>query len=264
MTNENSAVLQLTYEQFVAVLRQWDDYTHVEFNEMARNFPVYIGGSDSWSWFSLGGRITPGYAVTKPANLSDLAELLWKTLQAGPMEVDRIHDETYVSNQVEHFKETYASPEHVASLMRDEDGGRETLEQPTDMFFKLGKPAQIIITREGLLEEAIEIYKQGEEIVNNKDQAEINERARQRQQEKVVTETRKRVRELDKLQCVYCGAPVNNNFRYTQISPGDYLPENIVFSCAPCNTKIKHNAPEVAEMTPKFGRFSEPESQVYG
>jgi hypothetical protein len=71
----------------------------------------------------------------------------------------------------------------------------------------------MVITREGLLEEAIEIYEQGKEIVHNKDQAEKNERVRERQQEKQVIETRRRVRELDKLQCVYCDAPVNNKFQ---------------------------------------------------
>lgn len=83
------------------------------------------------------------------------------------------------------------------------------------------------------------------------------ENALRRQKEKQVIETRRRVRELDRLQCVFCGAQVDNNFRYVQVTPGEFLPENVVFSCAPCNTKIKHKVPEAASMTPKYGRFAE-------
>lgn len=258
MADDETAIMTLTYEQFVDVLRQWDGYTHVEFSEMARNFPMHFGREAAWMVFGDGP--DPGEAMTKQVELSDLAGLLWQTLAAGAAAVDYIHDATFVETQVEHFKKTYATPEHVASQMRDESGGIYTLTPPADMFFRLGKPAQIVITHDGLLEEAIAIYEQGKEIVHNKDQSEKIERARRRQQEKQVIETRRRVRELDKLQCVYCDAPVNNNFRYVQVTPGEYLPENVVLSCAPCKTKIKHNVPEAAEMTPKFGRFVMTES----
>jgi hypothetical protein len=56
-------------------------------------------------------------------------------LAAGAAEVDRIHDMAFVGSQVEHFKKTYALPEHVASLMRDEYGDSYTLDPPTDIFF---------------------------------------------------------------------------------------------------------------------------------
>lgn len=254
MENDESLTLILTYEQFEAVLSKWDAYMQVEFSEMARNASVYVAREGDWLMY--GGSPSPGYAFTKQVALSDLAGLLWQTLAVGAEGVDRVHDMAFVDSQVEHFKKTYASPEHVASLMRDEYGDSYTLDPPADMFFRLGKPAQMVITREGLLEEAIRVYEQGKEIVHNKDQAEKIERARERQKEKQVIETRRRVRELDKLQCVYCDTAVNNNFRYIQITPGEYLPENVVLSCAPCKTKIKHNVPEAAEMTPKFGRFA--------
>jgi hypothetical protein len=257
LENDEAARLTLTYEQFVEVLSQWDAYARVEFSEMARHSSVYIGTEGDWMMF--GDRPSPGYAFTKQVDLSDLAELLWKTLEAGAAEVDRIHDTAFIESQVEHFKKTYASPEHVASLMRDEYGDTSTLDAPTDMFSKLGKPAQMVVRGEGILLEAIEIYEQAKEIIRNEEQAEKIESERKRQKGKQVIETRKRVCELDKWQCVFCGVQVSNNFRYVQVTPGEFLPENVVFSCAPCNTKIKHKVSEAAEMKLIYGRFSEKE-----
>ncbi len=162
----------------------------------------------------------------------------------------------FVERQVEHFRKTYASPEYIASLMWDEFGDRYPLEHPVQMFMKLGKPAQTVIREEGLFEEAIRIFEQGKEIIHNKEQAEKIERAVERQKEKQVIETRRRVRELDRLQCVFCGAQVNNNFRYVQISEGAYEPDNVVLSCSPCKTERKHSLHEETLPVPSFGRFS--------
>jgi hypothetical protein len=54
MTNDETAILTITYEQFVEVLRQWDGYTQVEFSEMARNFPMYFGREAGWIVFGDG------------------------------------------------------------------------------------------------------------------------------------------------------------------------------------------------------------------
>jgi hypothetical protein len=259
MEEEDAPTLQFTYEEFVAVLRKLDAYTQIEFSEMSRGFPV-ITGSDEDFYAAFGGGPRPaGHANTTAVKLSDLAGLIWKSLGAGADEVDRLHDEVYVSAQVEHFKKTYASPEHVASQMVSDWGGPPELPAPTALFFKLGKPARMLLMAEGFLEEAIKAYEQGEEIVRNKEERERIERSRKRQQEKLVIETRKRVRELDGLQCVFCGARVTNNPRYVMLSDGDYLPENVVLSCAPCHTKIRHKVPEAAEMAPTHGRFADPE-----
>lgn len=261
MAEEKTPELRLTYDEFVSVLRKLDAYTQLEFNEMSRGFPV-ITGSDEDFHAAFGGAPPPGYANTTAVNISDLAELIWKFLVAGADEADRIHDEVFVERQVEHFKSTYSSPEHIASQMRDEYGHRLDLAPPTELFFKLGKPARMILMGEGFLEEAIKAYEQGEEIVRNKEQGEMIERSRKRQQEKEMIETRKRVRELDNLQCVFCGARVSHNPRYVILSAGEYQPENVVLSCSPCHTKIKHKVPEAAEMAPTFGRFADPEIET--
>lgn len=256
MPKEGAPTLILTYDQFVEVLRRLDAYTRVEFSKMARGFPLIIGGDEDYEIF--GSPRPPGYANTTAVNISDLAELIWKFLEAGPDEVDRIHDEAFVESQVEHFKKTYSSPEHVASQIKGKYGERHELAPPTELFFKLGKPARMILMGEGFLEEAIKAYEQGEEIVRGKEQGEKIDNSRRRQQEKQMIETRRRVRELDSLQCVFCGTQVSNNFRYVQLSPGEYQPENVVLSCSPCHTKIKHKVPEAAEMAPTFGRFTDP------
>jgi hypothetical protein len=253
MENDETARLTLTYEQFVEVLRQWDAYASVEFSEMARNSSIYLCTENEW----FGSRPSPGYAFIKKVEISDLAELLWKTLEAGAAEVDRIHDTAFVESQVEHFKKTYASPEHVASVTIDEHGHCYTLDPPTTMFFKLGKPAQIVLTREGLLEEAIEIYEQGQEIVHNKMQANKIEQAHKRQEEKNMIETRRRVRELDKNQCTFCGAQINKNFRYVRITEGEYEPDKVILSCSPCKTERKQNPHNEAHPAPSFGRFAQ-------
>jgi transcription elongation factor Elf1 len=254
MTKEGVPTLQLTYEQFAEVLRRLDAYTRVEFSKMARGFPVLIG--EDYDIF--GDPRPPSYASTVAVNISDLAELIWRFLEARPDEVDRIHDEVFVESQVEHFKKTYSSPEHVASQIRGEYGERNELASPTELFFKLGKPARRILMEEGFLEEAIKAFEQGEEIVRGKEQGEKIENSRRRRQEKQMIETRRRVRELDSLQCVFCGTQVSNNFRYVQLAAGEYLPENVVLSCSPCNTRLKHKVPEAAEMAPTFGRFTDP------
>jgi hypothetical protein len=262
MAKDSEPALRLTLEQFVAVLGRWDAYMRIEFSQMAREFPVISCNDEDLIMY--GGRESPGYAATGRVNLSNLAPLIWRTLEAGAAEVDRIHDEVFVKIQVEHFKEIYSSPAYVASQMRDKDGNRYKLAPPTDLFFKLGKPAQITIAREGFLEEAIKRYKQAEEIVNNKEEGEKIEQSQRRERKKEMKETRKRVRELDGLQCVFCGAQVKSNFRYVQITPGTYQPDNVVFSCSPCQPKINHNIPEAVEMKPIYGRFAKPESLAHG
>jgi hypothetical protein len=170
MSEENIPTLQLTYEQFVEVLRQWDDYMQIKFSEMARNSPTDFSSEGDWMIF--GERPFHGYAFANQVNLSDLAELLWQSLAASATEVDRIHDAVFAESQAEHFRKTYSSPAHVASQIRDEEGRQYPTIPPTVMFFRLGKPAQLAIVRDKFLDEAIEIYKQGREIVRNKEQAE--------------------------------------------------------------------------------------------
>lgn len=254
MTTKNAPTLQLTYEQFLAVLRQWDTYARVEFSEMARGFPV-VTLEDSRS-----GGYRTGAAILTALKLSKLAEIIWKTLEAGPDEVDRIHDESFVDSQVEHFKKCYSSPERVESQLIS---GYGTLEPPANMFFKLGKPAQMAIMRDGLLEEAIKTYQQAEEISHNNEQAEKIERSWKWQQKKQITENRNRARELDRDQCVFCGVQVTTiTRRYAQLSPDRDEPDSVVVCCRFCQTKLKHKAPGEADPVTTFGRFSRLEGET--
>lgn len=256
MTEESPPTLQLTYEQFLAVLSRWDSYMYVEFSEMSRGLPAETAMGEMLS----GIHRTPGRASAVHARLSDLAGIMWRTLEAGASEVDRIHDEVFFESQVEHFRKTYASPEHVAAQLRDEYGYWHELDPPTEMFWKLGKAARMVIAREGWLEEAVEAYRRGEEICRDKEQAEKNERAQRREVEKSMAETRRRVRELDGSQCVFCGAVITNNFRYVQLSQGEFEPENVVFACATCHATLRRVTPEEAGFRPAFGRFAAPEA----
>lgn len=44
---------------------------------------------------------TPDMEVTSTVKLSELAEVLWRSLEAGAKEVLRIHDEAFAKEQVE-------------------------------------------------------------------------------------------------------------------------------------------------------------------
>jgi hypothetical protein len=105
--------LQLTYDQLLKVLRAWNEYLFIEFNEMPRNFEVMTNADYGGGFQELGD------ADAKEIKLSDLAEILWKTLEAGEQEVDRLHDEYFAERQVEHFKTTYQSVEAIAPALED-------------------------------------------------------------------------------------------------------------------------------------------------
>lgn len=133
--NERASTLQLTYQRLLSVLREWDGYTFLELAKTSRCIPV----STVASQLASGGEVFPGASGAVSLKLSDLAGLLWKSLEAGPEEVDRIHDEFYAEEQTQHFKETYKSPEHIAESLGD---GYARLSPPAEVFVNLGKSAQ--------------------------------------------------------------------------------------------------------------------------
>jgi hypothetical protein len=89
--NERASTLQLTYQRRLSVLREWDSYTFLELTKTSRGIPVSTVASQLTS----GGDVFPGASEAVNIKLSDLAGLLWKSLEAGPEEIDRIHDAFY-------------------------------------------------------------------------------------------------------------------------------------------------------------------------
>jgi hypothetical protein len=221
----------------------------LELSEMPRGFPV----ADSAFNLQSGFNNPPGWANAARTKISDLAEVIWKTLQAGAEQVDRIHDEQFAEAQVEHFKQCYSSAEHVTTLMEEDLG---PLESPEKMSRMLGKPAQGIIEREGLLEKSREAYRQGKEIYHRNQQAESDYYEQRRRDEREKVKIHRQVRELDNDQCVFCGASVTNNFRYVQIIEGTYAPETVVLSCKSCQSERNAKWYEKEKAKPAFGRFA--------
>src|SRR5215207_834681 len=103
MSDGEGSALRLTFEDFVEVLRRWDAYAFLEISEMSRGFPVTT--SDNF--------VPREVAQAVGVELSELAGLLWESLQAGPHEVDRIHDEHFVEEQAKFFRECYGSVEAI-------------------------------------------------------------------------------------------------------------------------------------------------------
>lgn len=261
--NERASTLQLTYQRLLSVLREWDGYTSLELAETSRGIPV----STAASHLAGGGHIFPGASEAASINLSELAGLLWKSLEAGPEEVDRIHDEFYAEEQAKHFKETYESPEHITRML---DDGYARLPPPAEMFVKLGKPAQVIIVREGFLQRAVDNYEQGVRFKEQEERAGRQEQKRQSEERRKVDAAVKRMRELDKSECVFCGKKLVSHLKYVHLTAGVYEvlerkygepdspkfdANSVMLACTSCASRIEGKTSETADMMPKFGRY---------
>jgi hypothetical protein len=250
--------LQLTYKQFLAVLRKWDAYVWPEVKTMSRGIATLSIDAASQG-------VPPGASSAVEMKISELAKALWKSLLAGAGKVDGIHDEIFAEFQVEHFKEVYSSPEKVVD---DISAFWDPLEPPIELFTKLGKSAQQIIVQDGLLQEANEVYKQATLIKRNKEQAEVEakqERLREAREWRaspdyvrpIGQKTRERVRLLDKNQCAFCGAETHGSSnRYISLTSAGYKAEEVVLACRICDSTLEGKTPEGVMANPRFGRFS--------
>jgi hypothetical protein len=260
-SGERIAPLQLTYRQFEAALREWDAYTFLEMKRMSRGIP-----SETSALRLLGDGYDPEAAETVALNLSDLAGFLWKSLEAGPGAADHVHDEYYAEEQARHFGELYQSPERVADTLRTEYGW---LPPPEEMFLKLGQPAQLIVVRDGMLQRAVDNYGRGVGLKREREEAERRETKHLADERRKVNEAVRRMRELDKSQCVFCGKKLVSHLGYVRITGGAYEvlersygapdsakfnADDVVLSCKSCASKL--GTPEGAGMAPAFGRFS--------
>lgn len=253
---KDGGILHITYRQFFAVLRKWDFYIWPEVKTMPHGVSTMrVANAEQYG-------VLPGIASAEQIRFSKLAKALWKSMLAGADEVDRIHDEIFIDAQVEHFRETYSSPEEVADGLED----YYRLDPPIEIFTKLGKPAQMVIVRDGLLQQAIEVYKQAKEINRRKEQAEIEakeQRLREARERRaspdyvrpIAQDTRKRVRTLDKNQCVFCGAETHGRNRYVRLTPKGHKADDVVLACVSCDTTLENRIPDQANMEPNFGRY---------
>lgn len=253
--------LQLTYRQFEAALREWDVYTFLEMSRMSRGMRSATSAA-----LLAGADYDPEAAETPALKLSDLAGFLWRSLEAGPGAADRIHDEYYAEEQARHFGELYQSPERVADTLRTEYGW---LPPPGEMFLQLGQPAQLIVVRDGILQRAVDNYGQGEGLKRVRDEVERRETRRVSEERRKVGEAVRRMRELDRSQCVFCGKKLVSHLSYVRVTGGTYevlersyfapdstkfTADGVALSCKSCASKLE--TPEGGGMAPAFGRFS--------
>lgn len=215
---------------------------------------------------SSGNYVPPGMGNAVDVKFSKLAELLWRTLEAGPKEVDRIHDEYFAEEQAKHFKETYESPEQVAALI--EEDYHDTLEPPMQMFVKLGKPAQMILVRDGVLQHAVENYERGKTAKEREEEAAELARREHKAKERRVNKNAKLIRKLDRSQCVFCGKKLFGHLKYVRRAEDSYevlerwqlseegLETEVLLACGPCASAVQGKGPGEASLAPEHGRFA--------
>lgn len=259
--------LKISYKDFVAVLRKWESYVWPELKKMPKGMAAVSSEQAMYA------RDDDDVEVASSIRLSDLAAVLWKSLEAGAKEVDRIHDEEYAKDQVKFFVGLYSSPnalvrrDHVYSMLLST---RPKLDPPSEIFLELGKPAQAIIVRDGLLTKATKVYELARSIIAGEVHAireEEEERRREARERRaapdyvrgISTATRTQVRELDKGRCVFCDADVSDRFHkqsFIRLTPKGYKVNDVVLACKDCKAKLEGKTPEEAGMATKFGRFN--------
>lgn len=260
-------ILEISYKDFVAVLRRWEAFVWLELKKMPEAIPA-ISSEESMCH-----QIDADVEVTSNIRLSELAEALWRSLEVGAKEVPRIHDEVFAKEQVECFVDMYSSADKlipVDQIYGTLHSSYPRVEPPMELFVKLGKPAQEIIVRKDYLTKAINIYARAKQSIAEKvrevREAE-EERLREARERRAAPDyvnpiqgtTRKRVRELDKNQCEFCGAEVGDRhgkYSYVRLTLKGYKPDDVLLSCKTCEAKLEGRTPAEAGMTMEFGRFN--------
>lgn len=259
--------LEISYKEFVAVLRKWEAFVWPELKKMPEGVPAISPEESMWH------QIEADVEVTSNVRLSELAEALWRSLEAGAKEVHRIHNEAFAKEQVEFFVDLFSSADKLIPV----DGTygmlrspHPTVGHPMELFIKLGKPAQEIIIRKDYLTKAVEVYERAENSIAEKigeEREAEEERLRQARERRaapdyvrlILRTTRKRVRELDKNQCVFCGDEVgerHGKYAYVRLTPKGYRADEVVLSCKPCEAKLEGRIPAEVGMVMEFGRFN--------
>lgn len=186
--------------------------------------------------------------------LSELSELLWNSSQRGANEVDSVHDETFVNEQIEYFKSKFSDVNSIAHEFEyDRYGGWYDLDNPMESFVKLGKAAQLKIVQEGFLEIAVSNYEESKTVTKKRIEEENQKQqalwVEQREKAKVINQLKQQAIELDKNKCVVCG----NGARHRFLHLGkELIIGNFFQSCS------KHeNAYQIRRSMLNFGRFED-------
>lgn len=257
--------LQINYEEFFAVLKEWEDYTFVRLKELSKNMPTSF--EDDYSSIHYGGHCS--FADAKIIVLSDLSDLLWKSLEAGSKEVERIHDEYFSDKQVNYFKDKFCNAEKIVNsydssrmeynyYYSEYEYGKFDSENPMSIFVKLGKPAQLQIIQEDFLQIAIKHSEEAKRFIDEREYArnyvseeEREERDKKWKEDKRIAKVKREVMRLDNWQCVFCNKILDTTARRNYFSESDeFITERVFLSCYSC---LQQNNEEI---TPRFGRFA--------
>jgi hypothetical protein len=246
MKTENKKTLQISYEDFLAVLKRLDKYTFVLLKKFAQNMPTS---------FEMDSYISQHIFITMAdkVQLSEMGELLWLSLQDYKIEADKIHDTLFEKEQIEYFKSKFSDVHSLASDINgiESQNGVYDNDDPMESFIKLGKTAQFTILNEGFLEIALKNYEQAKPLAKKIGREEEEERLKSwrehREKQDLLNKLKQEARELDKNKCVICNGGARNRFLHLGT---ELVIENFFQSCS------KHEHPyRLNKSMMKFGRF---------
>lgn len=249
---KKTKTLKIGYEDFFAVLKELEKYTSVLLKKLANDMPTSFQMDSCHSQHVF----VPSAEEIK---LSEISELLWNSFQKGANETDKVHDETFVNEQIEYFKSKFSDTNSIAHKFEyDEYIGWYDLDSPIESFVKLGKAAQLKIVQEGFLEIAVSNYEESK-VVTRKRIEEENQKQQiifreQREQAKIIYGLKQQAIELDKNKCVFCGSGARHKFVRLQ---KELSIENFVMSCSKCEKEFPRN-----RFKTKFGRFEKTEEKL--
>ena len=243
MKIEEKDTLQISYEDFSNVLKEWDEYIYLLLNEMPKK-----GFRVTFIDEGQGGDIFASHL-----EISDLSNLLWQSLKLGSEKVEEIHSSAFVEKQVDYFKRIFHSIENLTDTISSTENyyGWHNSDDPTESFLKLGKAAQLKIIQEGFLDTAISNYDKAKQIVAKREYKAEQERIKIRDEKRIIDKIKKKVRELDNLHCVFCDGEYRyGSFDYYQTDENKFEVDTVFSSCNSCLRKSKKENLEW-----KFGRF---------
>ena len=245
-------VIKLNKKELFNTLKNWETYTFILFKKLAKEMPTSFEMDSYHQQYVLA-------PFAEEIKLSDLSELLWKSLQSGAGEVDVIHDEAFVNEQIEYFKNRFSDAESIPQNISICSGERHQYYEPNEpmtSFMKMGKPAQLKIIQEGLLEVAKANFEQAEQILEKKYREEQIRHQEWYEKNHISLQLKKEVRAKDNEQCVFCGRAYHyHSFDYLKTNDEKPELENVLLACNGCLSKRKKHRIE-----PAFGRFSTEQS----
>lgn len=183
-------------------------------------------------YFDDSGHTPPDYVASAvDCKFSELADLMWESLKKGEKGLEDKHAEIYVEQQIEFFESGWINPR--------------------ELFFKLGKPAQMKLIQENGLEKAVLEYEKRLRTQEEGERQSVLRHQALLEDNRKESVIKKQIRETDKMQCVFCGHVIGAiaycHYRYLPLGEQDeHKVENGFLSCKKCLKK---------GLEPTFGRF---------